>query len=210
MQKPALIFDFGNVVAFFDYSKAFNRLNSESGLSSEDFRQRIEDRGFARVLREFECGQITPEVFAEEVMVMAGIRSPYHEFVHAWQDIFSLNEPIARLIDTLKTAGYQVLLGSNTNILHADHYRRQFASTLDQLDHLVLSHEVGHMKPDARFYAACVSAAGVPASSCVFIDDLADNIAGARNAGLVGIHYVDTPGLIADLRGLGVAIAAIA
>ena len=85
------------------------------------------------------------------------------------------------------------------------HFRRQFASTLDLLDHLILSHEVGHMKPAPEFYAACVSAAGVPAGVCIFIDDLEENVDGARRAGLIGLHYVDTPTLIADLDRLGMA-----
>ena len=86
------------------------------------------------------------------------------------------------------------------------YFRRRFAPIFDRFDHLILSHEVGHMKPDRRFYDACVRAAGVPAGSCAFIDDLPENVAGARRAGLAALHYVDTPSLIADLRGLGVEV----
>ncbi len=117
------------------------------------------ERGFAELLGRFESGKITPEEFAREVMMLSGLNLPYHEFVEAWQDIFWLNEPVARLIALLDAEGYPLLLGSNTNVLHSAHYRRQFASTLDRFDHLVLSHEVGHMKPDAQFYEACVAAA---------------------------------------------------
>jgi len=208
MREPALIFDFGNVVAFFDYLKACERLGSKLGLTAEAFRQRIVERGFAALLGRFESGKIGPEEFAAEVMVLSGVSLPYHEFVDAWQDIFWLNEPVARLIDRLKSAGYTLLLGSNTNILHSTHYRRQFASTLNLFDRLVLSHDVGHMKPSSEFYHACVRAAGLPAASCIFVDDLAENVDGARKAGLIGVHYIDTPALITDLTGLGVKIAA--
>jgi glucose-1-phosphatase len=208
MREPALIFDFGNVVAFFDYLKACERLGPKLGLTAEAFRQRIVERGFAALLGRFESGKIGPEEFAAEVMVLSGLSLPYHEFVDAWQDIFWLNEPVARLIERLKSAGYTLLLGSNTNILHSAHYRRQFASTLDLFDQLVLSHEVGHMKPSSEFYHACVRAAGLPAASCIFVDDLAENVDGARKAGLIGVHYIDTPALITDLTDLGVKIAA--
>ena len=208
MREPALIFDFGNVVAFFDYLKACERLGPKLGLTAEAFRQRIVERGFAALLGQFESGKIGPEEFAAEVMVLSGVSLPYHEFVDAWQDIFWLNEPVARLIDRLKSAGYTLLLGSNTNILHSTHYRRQFASTLNLFDRLVLSHDVGHMKPSSEFYHACVRAAGLPAASCIFVDDLAENVDGARKAGLIGVHYIDTPALITDLTGLGVKIAA--
>ena len=65
--------------------------------------------------------------------------------------------------------------------------------TLDLFDRLILSYEVGHMKPSEEFYRACVTAADVPASSCVFIDDMIENVEGARRAGLEAIQFVDTP-----------------
>jgi glucose-1-phosphatase len=208
MREPALIFDFGNVVAFFDYLKACQRLGPMLGLTAEAFRRRIVERGFTPLLGQFESGKIGPEEFAAKVMVLSGQSLPYHEFVDAWQDIFWLNEPVARLIERLKSAGYTLLLGSNTNILHSAHYRRQFASTLDLFDQLVLSHDVGHIKPSAEFYHTCVRAAGLSAASCIFVDDLAENVDGARQAGLIGVHYIDTPALITDLTELGVQIAA--
>ncbi len=62
------------------------------------------------------------------------------------------------------------------------------------------------MKPFARFYEACAEAAGVAAGSCVFIDDMAENVAGAKAAGMQSLQYVDTQGLVAGLRELGVEI----
>ena len=86
------------------------------------------------------------------------------------------------------------------------HFRRQFATTLDLLDRHIVSYEVGHMKPSREFYEACVSAAGLPAASCVFIDDLAENVNGAHRRGPDRAHYTDTPTLIADLRRRGVEV----
>jgi putative hydrolase of the HAD superfamily len=209
MQEHALIFDLGNVVAFFDYMRACDRFGSHLDMTGEDFLRMIQDRGFQPLMNQFECGAIGPEDFARKVMASVGLNLSYAEFVIAWQDIFWLNESIAQLIELLSARGYKLLLGSNTNILHAAHFRRQFAPTLNQLDHLIVSYEVGAMKPDRRFYDACVAAAGVPAASCVFIDDLNENVDGARQAGLTGLHYVGTPALISDLRRLGLEVPAV-
>ena len=206
MRQHALIFDFGNVVGFFDYLQACERFGADSAFTGPVFRQRLQDQGFAQILNQFESGKIAPDGFAREVMARSGLSLPYEEFVRDWEDIFWLNEPVARLIDSLKSRGYTLILGSNTNVLHAAHYRRRFATTLDQFDDLVFSHEVGHLKPDPRFYAACVAAAGLPAASCIFVDDVEENVEGARRAGLIAVQYIDTPGLIADLRRLGVEI----
>ena len=142
------------------------------------------------------------------MIARCGLALSDDEFLEAWQDIFWLNESVAELVAHLKSRGYTLLLGSNTNVLHARYFRRKFAPTLDHFDHLILSHEVGCLKPDARFYQACVAAAGVAPGACVFIDDMHENVEGARSAGLVAHHYIDTPGLIADLRRLGVEVPA--
>jgi glucose-1-phosphatase len=139
-------------------------------------------------------------------MEVADLQLGYDEFVSGWEDIFWINEPVARLVEQLKGAGYRLLLGSNTNILHATYFRRRFATTIDLFDHLILSYEVGHMKPSGEFYRACVAAAGVPADSCIFIDDLIENVEGAQRAGLEAVQYIDTPMLIAELQRLGVEV----
>jgi len=209
MRLPALIFDFGNVVAFFDYLKVCNRLGARVGLPEEEVRRRVLELGFTRWLARFEAGEMTSSDFAERITAPFELSLSHQEFVRDWEDIFWLNEPVSRLIVSLKAAGYTLILGSNTNPLHAAFFRRKFAETLDLFDAFVFSFEVGHLKPDARFYEACARAAGVPAGSCLFIDDLEENVAGARKAGLQGLQYVETTGLIAALSELGVEVAAL-
>ena len=166
MRELAVIFDFGNVVGFFDYLKACERLGAGVGLRRRGFpladcRARV--RGAARPVRvrhdrtrAVRAGRSEP-VGSESVVSRVCRGLARHLLV----------ERTGRaLIAHLDEAGYTLLLGSNTNVLHSTHYRRQFARTLDRFDHLVLSHEVGHMKPDALFYAACVAAGtGRPGSA---------------------------------------------
>ena len=206
MREPVLIFDFGNVVSFFDYLRACDRFGRRLGISGADFLQGLQERGFGELLVRFESGDMTGEEFATRVGELAGLQIDYDEFVKGWEDIFRLNEPVASLIEHLKGRGYSLLLGSNTNILHATFFRRKFATTFDLFDKLILSYEVGHMKPSRAFYDACVEAAGVSAASCIFIDDLIENVEGARRAGLTSIQYIDTPTLIDDLRRVGVEV----
>jgi putative hydrolase of the HAD superfamily len=206
MREPVLIFDFGNVIAYFDYLLAWEKFGRGLGRTGAEFRSHLERRGFADLHRQFESGRIPPEEFAVSLMATGEFELPYAEFVDAWQDIFRLNEPVARLIASLKSSGYTLLLGSNTNVLHSTYYCRKFVPPFDHFDRLVLSHEVGHMKPDRRFFEACVAAAKVPSSSCLFIDDMPENVEGARQAGLDAITYVTTPSLIDDLRRRGVEV----
>ena len=206
MRRPALIFDFGNVVAFFDYLKAATTLGRSLGISGEAVLDRLRPLGFSDQLKAYERGAITAEDFSRAVSEMAGLTIKHDDFAAAWADIFDLNETIPPLLAQLKREGYTLVLGSNTNDLHAAQFRRQFAEPLAFFDRLVLSYEVGHIKPSSGFYLACAEAAGAPPGECVFIDDLPENVEGARQAGLVGLLYRNSPMLIEDLAKLGVVV----
>jgi len=206
MRAPVLMFDFGNVVGFFDYTHMFQRFGLRLGMPAAELESMMYERGAADLGREFERGTLTAQDFAKQIMSLAGLEMSYEEFEAEFPDIFTLNEPVAQLVVALKRQGYTLLLGSNTNVLHAQFYRRKFRETLDLFDHLVFSYEVGELKPDLAFFKACLDAVGAPAGSCVFIDDALANVEGARAAGLQAIHYRDAPGLIADLLTLGVEV----
>jgi putative hydrolase of the HAD superfamily len=176
------------------------------GLSADEFLRRAHTAGFLDVLKDFESGRLSSEAFQRRVCEMTGLDCDFERFAEHWRHIFWANEPVHRLIDGLRALGHTIVLGSNTNPIHADHFRTQFAEVLRHFDRLVLSYEVGHVKPSPEFYIACAAAAGRPPGECVFIDDLAENVQGATDAGLIGVHYTVVPTLLCELSALGVEI----
>lgn len=206
MTRPALIFDFGNVVAHFDYARATARLGEPLGVSGTALLERARSLGLNDVVKHYEAGAMTNQQFSDAVCQLIGMELTLDQFALAWGDIFWLNESLAALLVKLKRQGYAMALGSNTNEIHARVFLPQFAETFRLFDALVLSYEVGHIKPSAAFYHACAARLNRPESECIFIDDLAENIEGARAAGLQGVLYTDTPRLIADLGQLGIQI----
>jgi putative hydrolase of the HAD superfamily len=206
-RTTALIFDFGNVVAHFDYRKACTTLGRPLGLSGEALLKRAWSLGFLPLVQQYESGKISAETFSRGLCALVGLEISHDDFAAAWTDIFSLNAPIAGLVEALKGQGYTLVLGSNTNDLHATQFRRQFATTLAHFDRLILSYEIGHIKPSAAFYHACSQAAGVPPGLCVFIDDIAENVAGAQAVGMEAVLFRDVPSLLETLRELGIEVA---
>ena len=206
MRTPVLMFDFGNVIGLIDYSPVFHRLGQRVGLSAQQFEAMMYERGAAQLGLEFESGRLTAEEFARQVTALAGLEMTFAEFEAHWPDIFTLNEPVARLVAALKQRGYTLLLGSNTNVLHAQFYRRRFEDALAPFDHFVFSYEIGELKPSAGFFNACVNLVAVLPASCIFIDDAPANVEGARAAGLQAVHFRDAPSLITELRRLGVEV----
>lgn len=207
MRLPILMFDFGNVLGFFDYGLIYARFGARLGLSASAFQTLAESKGMKSLLAEFEAGAMTPEDFAARVQREVGLDISFEEFAADWRDIFELNEPVAAIVADLKGQGYTLVLGSNTNAIHADFYRRRFRAAIDHFDHVVLSHEVRAMKPSALFFEACTAVVGASAGSCVFIDDVEENVDGARAAGLQGVIYKTPAGLVRDLRALGVEVS---
>jgi glucose-1-phosphatase len=123
-------------------------------------------------------------------------------------DMFTPNDDVCSLVPALKPR-YRLVLLSNTNELHALHFRQQFAETLAHFDALVLSHEVGLRKPCADIYAHCHKIAGATPRQCLFIDDIPANIEAARACGWQGIVYHRGLDLRRELRRLGIELALI-
>jgi HAD superfamily hydrolase (TIGR01509 family) len=59
----------------------------------------------------------------------------------------------------------------------------------EMFDTVVISGEVGMRKPERAIFELALDRIGLPAGECVFVDDVAPNIAAAAEAGLVGIVH---------------------
>jgi putative hydrolase of the HAD superfamily len=74
---------------------------------------------------------------------------------------------------------------------------------IDELfDVVVDSAFVGTRKPEPEIYAITLERLGLPATSCVFVDDLEHNVEAARAAGMQGIVHRDNAETIAQLSAL--------
>jgi epoxide hydrolase-like predicted phosphatase len=69
----------------------------------------------------------------------------------------------------------------------------------DAFDAIVLSGDVGVMKPEARIYLIALQRLGVKPSQAVFVDDFLQNIEGARAVGMQGIHFRNPEQVRTDL-----------
>jgi putative hydrolase of the HAD superfamily len=56
-----------------------------------------------------------------------------------------------------------------------------------------LSNEVGLLKPDPAIYRLALEQLNVPAHRAIFIDDVAEMVAGATAVDLAGVHHKRWP-----------------
>jgi putative hydrolase of the HAD superfamily len=195
-----IVFDFGNVIGFFDHRLTTERLAVHTDMPADDLHRHL----FGGSLEEaYESGRLSTEAFLLQVRQTCRLRCPTDFIRTAYADIFRPNAEVCALLPELKRR-YRLLLLSNTNDLHARHYRRQFADVLQDFEALVLSHEVGHRKPRPEVFEHCRRLAGCAAAECLFIDDLPANVAGARACGWHGIVYRDLAELRRELQAHGI------
>ncbi len=197
-----IIFDFGNVLGFFDHQRTLAQLAPFTDLSADEIYHRLY---LEELEHQFEAGQLSEEEFLQQVRQRCGLRCEDAFLRQAIADIFWPNPETCTLVPRLKDR-YRLLLGSNTNPLHARHFQREFADTLAHFDELVLSHEIRCRKPHAAFFEHCLQLAGCPAGQCLFIDDMPANVASARSCGLQALAYAPDCDLPGQLRALGVGI----
>jgi putative hydrolase of the HAD superfamily len=72
----------------------------------------------------------------------------------------------------------------------------------DAFEHMVISAEVGVMKPEARIYQIALEQAGVSPNEAVFVDDFYKNIEGCQAVGMHGIHFKNPEQAMNELQQL--------
>src|SRR5262245_23339850 len=112
MQLPVLIFDFGNVICHFDYSRACEPWAARLGTTGSALLQRFIDRGLTPLVARYETGGMTDREFAGAVCRLVPELGDvaFDEFAATWRGIFWLNEPVVRLVAGLRENGYRLLL----------------------------------------------------------------------------------------------------
>ena len=146
-----IIFDFGNVVGFFDHGRTLAKVSPFSPFTPQEMFESV----YKGTLEDsVERGHLTPPVFLQQVHELWQLRCDVEFLWQAIADVFWPNPEVCELIP--KLAGrYRIVLGSNTNAIHAGQFVPQFADVLSHFDSLVLSHEVRTRKPDADFFHHC-------------------------------------------------------
>jgi epoxide hydrolase-like predicted phosphatase len=72
----------------------------------------------------------------------------------------------------------------------------------DAFDTIVISAEVHLMKPDLRIYQLAVDRLNVQPAEAIFVDDILENVEGARIAGLQVMQYLSNSQVFEELEGI--------
>lgn len=143
-------------------------------------------------------GYITPEEYLRQVCELTGKSAD--EITDIMHKDHIRNQAMVEYARSFRGT-YKVALLSNVG---RGVMERLFGSDeLHELfDVVVLSSEVGMVKPDPAIYELTAERLGLEPSECIMIDDLVANIEGAQTTGMQGVVYTTTDKCKRDISGL--------
>jgi len=175
-----VIFDIGGVLINFDFPRLARELSARTGQDPERLLPLFE----RDVVHDVETGRTAPEEFYDRTMAPLLPGMSYDDWVRAWMDNYSVNEPGWGLLEEARDHGRPVSLLSNLSPYNQLAIERKFPHFFRATHRNLYSYELGLHKPDPRIYVAAGEALGVAPDRCFFLDDLEENVDGAREAGM--------------------------
>lgn len=198
MTKRAVIFDFGGVLMKTVDPSPRLAWDRQLGLQPGHVERIVHGSASWRLAQ---TGQLPVEDYWQDVAQKLSLDETQLRQLQA--DYFSgdrLDADLIAYIRRLRTDGFTVALLSNDSPALRDKLTQLGIAEL--FDPLVISGEIGVMKPDAGAYDAVLARLQRPASEAIFIDDMPVNVEAARARGILTIHYVagmDLPAALKDL-----------
>jgi len=186
-----LIFDLGNVIINIDLSLTYQAFARHAGANPEAIFHDFQEK---KIFPRYELGEFSDPEFRDFLRSSFGNSLTDLQIDTAWNELL-LDIPAERikLIQKLRDK-YNLYLLSNTNSIHIKEvnnilHKATGVSTLELLfDKVYLSYEINLAKPGVEIYHHVIQDAGLEASRSLFLDDNADNVAGAQKAGLQAVQ----------------------
>lgn len=190
----AILFDFGNVLLEWNPRYIYRRYFPGDEEAMEQFLQEVN-------FMDWNAQQDKGRSFAEGVALLSNEFPHYSNLIQAyhenWKESIGGSLPgTVELMKQLKKAGYPVYGLSNWSAETFPLVREKYAF-FNLLDDIILSGEVGAIKPDPEFFEIALKRIGLPAHECLFIDDALPNVEQARRMGFATVHF-HSPGQLEE------------
>lgn len=180
-----VVFDMGNVLLDYDPEVSLRR-----------FVEKKEDRDWIR--RELfegpewiagDRGEITNSQKFDGVSkrVPERLHAALRQCVEHWDICMHPIEGALEFVEQVKDRGYRIYVLSNASDNFYDYFLN--FRPLEYFDGILVSADVHLLKPQKEIYTYFLEKFSLNAQECLFIDDRADNVEGARISGMNAWHF---------------------
>lgn len=195
MAVAGVILDIGGVLEVTPATGWAGRWEERLGLPAGAVHGRLDD-----VWRRGSVGSISEREVVAQVAARLGLGAAEAEAFMGdlWAEY--LGSPNEELIGYVRGLRGRCRLGILSNSFVGAREREAERYGFDTLvEQIVYSHEIGVEKPDPRAFEAAWTALGVRPADCLFVDDVAANVAAARAAGMRGHLFEDNARTVAGI-----------
>ena len=195
-----IAFDMGGVLSFYDEDipiQEFKRLSPKTEKEIVNACYTPERK------RPLETGSQTWPEFVSQIKTELELDISNDEFKRIYdsshykpnEDLFDVTERIVQ--------NYRIGICSNTGPTHWE-LQRDRLPHFDQFEPVILSCDVGIVKPDRGIFDELSSESGVSLTQILFIDDHIENVQAAISIGMKSILFTESVGLINSLSDHGI------
>jgi putative hydrolase of the HAD superfamily len=200
-----VVSDFGGVLTS-PLVESFMAFQDQTGIATETLGRAMQAAAEAEgenPLFAMERGEITEVAFLEKLTVqlepLLGHPPEMHRFKEIYFEALQPNPPMIDLMRELKETGYRMAMLTN-NVQEWEPLWRSMLPVDEIFEAVVDSGFVGCRKPESKIYKITLDRIGLPAESCLFVDDVQVNCEGAEKAGMTAVHFQENEQAIAQIR----------
>jgi 2-haloacid dehalogenase len=197
-----IVFDIGNVLLRWNPRNLYRSIFKDS-VQMEWFLENICDGPWNESQ---DLGRKWIEAVAEHTSQFPEWEAEIRAYDERWEEMLAgeITQNV-RVLEQLKRSQIRTFAITNFSSEKWALARTKFGF-FELFDGIVVSGEVGLIKPDPRIFHLFLDRYGLVAEDCVFIDDSAANVAAARGIGMSVIHYTESGDLASGLREQGVEV----
>jgi HAD superfamily hydrolase (TIGR01509 family) len=197
MTIRAVYFDLGGVIVRTGDREPRTKLAERLGMSYEELAKAVfENESSLRA----SLGAVSPQEHWADVIQRLGL--PPSEADSVRQEFFAGDALDLDLINFLRSLRPKYRTGLLSNAWSDMREYLVSQKIDDAFDQLIISAEVGIMKPDLRIYRLALEKLGVAPAEAIFVDDSIVNIEGARAVGMYAIQFTRPDQTLEELKKL--------
>jgi len=200
LDRNTVVFDLGGVLIDWDPRHLYRKLFAGDEAAMEHFLANV-------CTHEWNRGQDSGRSFAEGARLLKADHPDNAELIDAYFARFDemMPGPIAGSVEILAE-----LRASGTPLYGLTNFSAEtYPAAFERFEFLrwfrgiLVSGEVGLIKPDARIFELLIERFALDPRSTVYIDDVAANVTAARLFGIHAIHFTNPAALREELAALG-------
>lgn len=201
MRAPSLVlFDMDDVLCAYDRQARAAHLARLAGTTTDAVLDAIWGSGFEALA---DAGTVDANAYLRGCSERIGHPLTLEEWLDARRAGMVPRPDVLGLVRRVHERAKVAILTNNTTLV-ADHIDRLFPELPPLFGRAIYaSAGLGASKPEVACYRRCLAMLDTAPSDALFVDDLPENVTGAREAGLSAHHYTSPDALAEVLRTCG-------